>query len=74
MMRSAQPHGYTMGYVSDPFRIEELANLSPEGAATPAHGVIVGRKVAFYDANAKLVYVEVSAGRKYDLKTRKLVE
>ena len=67
-----------MGYVSDPFRIEELANLSPEGAATPAHGVTVGRKVAFYDANAKLVdgkdYVEVSAGRKYDLKTRKLVE
>ncbi len=35
-------------------------------------------KVAFYDANAKPVdgkdYVEVSAGRKYDLKTRKVVE
>ena len=40
--------------------------------------VVGNSKVAFYDANAKPVdgkdYVEVSAGRKYDLKTRKVVE
>ena len=42
IMGAIPSHGSTMGYVSDPFRIEEPANPGTEGVALSALGGTMG--------------------------------